>query len=168
VLATVSVNAFFRVSADTVRRIHRGLVVACEPLLPRIPEDADLLTLDPSLGTVEQLLHAAVQVPFVLIPVATKVLHRKRRNLIPMLDNVVLAHYLKTAPQKLPAATQDKRKAAKVAMVVLAHFRDDLRAAHAEIATMRESLAAEGFVLSPVRILELLVWTQVEERGYYR
>lgn len=167
VLAAVAVNAF-SAHAAAIRRSHRGLVDACDPLLSTTPEDADLLTFDPSLKTVETLLHASMQVPGVLIPVATKVLHRKRPNLIPILDNVVLAHYLDTLPQKLPTASQDKRRGAAVAVHVLSRFRDDLREAQPAIQAVRHDLAAHGFALTRVRILELLVWTQVEERGYYR
>ena len=168
VLVTVAVNAFYSANAAAIRRAHRGLAAACDPLLPAIPEDADLLAVDPSLAAVEELLHAAIQVPGVLIPVATKVLHRKRLHLIPILDNVVLAHYLGTTPQKLPAATQDKRRAAGAAVRVLDQFRADLRGAHPAIETIRQGLLRDGYDLSAVRILELLLWTQVEERGYYR
>ncbi len=168
VLATVAVNAFYSANAAAIRRAHRGLATACNPLLPAIPEDGDLLTFDPALTTVEGLLEAAIQVPGVLIPVATKVLHRKRPHLIPILDNVVLAHYLGTTPQRLPAATQDKQRAAGAAVRVLDQFRGDLRGAHQAIQTIRQRLLLDGYDLSPVRILELLLWTQVEERGYYR
>ena len=168
VLATVTVNAFYSANAAAIRRVHRGLAAACDPLLSVIPEDADLLTFDRSLAAVEALIHAAIQVPGVLIPVATKVLHRKRHHLIPILDNVVLAHYLGTALQKLPAATQEKRRAAGVAVRVLAQFRDDLKGSYHVIEPMRQRLLQHGYDLSPVRILEILLWTQVEERGYYR
>jgi hypothetical protein len=96
--------------------------------------------------------------------VATKVLHRKRPALIPILDNVVLAHYL----GRLPPATQDKSRAARVAVDVLAKFRGDLVAVRSEVDLVVTSLAAAGFLLSPVRVLEILLWTEVEERGYYR
>lgn len=168
VLATVAVNAFYSANAAAMRRVHRELAAACDPLLPAIPQDADLLTFDPSLATVEGLLHSAIQVPGVLTPVATKVLHRKRPRLIPILDNVVLAHYLSATPQKLPSATQDKRRAAGVAVRVLTQFRDDLKGTYHVIEPIRQRLLQDGYDLSPVRILEVLLWTQVEERGYYR
>jgi hypothetical protein len=99
-----------------------------------------------------------------LIPVATKVLHRKRPALIPILDNVVLAHYL----GRLPPATQDKNRAAGVAIEVLRRFQADLAAVRAEVDAVVTTLAAAGFKLTSVRVLEVLVWTAVEERGYYR
>jgi len=156
VLAVVSVNGFFNANAATIRAVHRGLSAACDALLRAIPQDADLLACDPSFPAVATLLRAAVGVPRVLIPVATKVLHRKRSNLIPILLG------------RLPPATQDKTRAAGVAVEVLGRFRDDLAAVLSEVDSVVTELATAGFVLSPVRVLEVLLWTEVEERGYYR
>jgi hypothetical protein len=55
---------------------------------------ADLLTFDPDLEEFRELINAAVQARQVLVPVATKVLHRKRRGFIPMLDTVVMGHFV--------------------------------------------------------------------------
>ena len=116
---------------------------ACEPLLPQIAEDADLLDLDRWREPLHELLHAAVQPRDVLIPVATKVLHRKRRGLIPMLDNVVLQHYFRSPEQRtLLAASQSKANAADVAMRALDLFRADLVAVDPALA---------------VRIFEILI-----------
>ncbi len=85
----------------------------CEPILPSIPQDADLLDLDCLSEPLRELLHAAVQIKGVLIPVATKVLHRKRRSLVPMLDSVVIRHYLSAPEYKaLLPGTESKDKAA--------------------------------------------------------
>lgn len=168
VLATVAVNAFYSANATRIREIHRGMASACDSLLVAIPRDADLLSFDPSLESVRALLHAAVQVPGVLIPVASKGPHRKRRSLVPMLDNVVVAYYLGTSPQRLPAKTQDKARAADAVMDVVRLFRNDLRWVHSRIDTLQQDIEDNGFPLSKVRILEILLWTQVEERGYYR
>jgi hypothetical protein len=61
----------------------------CDSLLAKIPIDADLTSYDSQLTEFRQLIHAAVTAPQVLAAVATKVLHRKRRNLILMLDSVL-------------------------------------------------------------------------------
>lgn len=168
ILATVAVNSFITTAAR-VRQVHRGLAAACDPLLRGISPDADLLTFDPSLDQVRELLDAAVQVPWVLLPVATKVLHRKRPQLIPMLDSVLLRHYLGVPlTSELPPRSQDKQHAADVGVRVLKVFRDDLRAASPQIQHLREALATEGYALTDVRVLELLIWTELEERGYYR
>src|SRR5207245_1478207 len=51
--------------------------------------DADLLTFEP-LDAVVELLSAAMKARYVLLASATKVLHRKRTGLIPVLDSVVV------------------------------------------------------------------------------
>src|SRR5262249_9592285 len=125
VLVTVAVNSFVN-NAVTVRHVHRGMAASCNPLLAAIPQDADLLKFDSTLQRTRELLHAAVQVKSVLLPVATKVLHRKRRWLIPMLDNVVLGHYLVARGRRdLLPKTQDKRTAADAAVEALIGFRED-------------------------------------------
>jgi len=168
VLVTVAMNSFVN-SAVKVHLVHRGMATSCEPILSTIPEDADLIDLDLWREPLRELLHAAVQVRWVLIPVATKVLHRKRRSLIPMLDSIVLRHYLNGPEHKaiLPG-TENKAKAADVAMEALRLFRDDLLQAQGAIEALQKELALVGFSLTPVRILELLVWTQVEPNGNYR
>jgi hypothetical protein len=53
-------------------------------------------------------------------------------------------------------------------MDAIAVFDRDLRAARHEIQSVRQSLQGSGYLLSPVRILEVLVWTQMEPTGGYR
>ena len=96
VMVTIAMNSFVN-NATMVRLVHRGLAGQYDSILHLIPADADLLTFDPQLKEFEQLIHAAVQARQVLVPVATKVLHRKRRGFIPMLDNVVMGHYIDSA-----------------------------------------------------------------------
>jgi hypothetical protein len=115
------------------------------------------------------LLTAAVSIPQVLVPVATKVLHRKRRSLIPMLDQVVLDYYLDALGRPdLRSSTQDKQRAAPTAMLVVDALREDLRAAASDLDDLRRILANEGFALTSLRILDILLWSQVEPQGYYR
>ena len=168
-MVTIAVNS--RISqAEQVRAIHRGLATACDPLLIGIPNDADLLEFDAELEQFRTLLHAAVQIREVLTAKATKILHRKRRNFIPMLDNVVLKHYLTAAgrPRWLDNQAQNDKTAAAAAVLTAEWFRKDLRAARSDIEGLRAPLARSGFPLTPVRALEILVWTEIEPKGYYR
>lgn len=168
VLVTVAMNSFVN-SAVKVHLVHQGMAANCQPILLAIPEDADLIDLDRWREPLRELLHAAVQARWVLIPVATKVLHRKRRALIPMLDSVVLRHYLSGAKYKpLLPGIENKAKAADVAMEVLGLFREDLLHAQSPIKALQDELARLGFPLTLVRILEVLVWTQIEPVGAYR
>ena len=168
VLATIAMNSRVK-DAASVRSVHRGLAGRCDSLLPRIPVDADLTTYDPQLNQFRDLIHAAIQSPGVMIPVATKVLHRKRPNYIPMIDSFVIKYY--ATAMKQPAwieQSQFKATAAAVAVEIAKAFREDLRHAMPHIAALRTNLANAGFDLTPVRILEVLIWTQIEPNGYYR
>jgi len=162
VLATVAMNSFIN-DAAKVRAVQRGMAERCDPMLAEIPEDADLVSFD--LDVVRNLLHEAVQVRHVLVPVATKVLHRKRRSLVPMVDSVLLRYYLPEGPF---APFEDKRRAADAVMPALVAFREDLRTSLEPLADICRALRQEGFLLTPLRALELLIWTEVEPRGYYR
>jgi len=169
VLVTVAMNSFVN-SAARVHRVHQGMAAACDPILPQISVDAHLLAPGVDLSLVEALLDGACRVSGVLLPVATKVLHRKRRALIPMLDNVVLGHYL-APPELAPlrGKTQDGRQAASVATVVLDLFRTDLTASIVTLQMIGAELALEGpHVLTPVRMLEILIWMETEPLGAYR
>jgi hypothetical protein len=169
VLATVAMNS--RVdTAKKVRQVHEGMASRCDPLLPSIPEDANLLDLETWRTPLRALLDAAVQTPGVLVATATKVLHRKRRFLIPMLDSVVLRHYLAANPASFRVCVESdyKNRAADGAMDAVVGFHGDLVAAQPEIESIRESLAHQGYALSPVRILEVLIWTELEPGAGYR
>lgn len=86
-----------------------------------------------------------------------------------MMDSVVVDHYRKASGEKwLAAAWEDERRAAKAGRRVMGLFRDDLLAAGHEIREVVVELEAAGFVMTPVRIVELLVWTETEAQGYYR
>jgi hypothetical protein len=168
VLATVAMNS--RVNeASLIRTVHRGLAGRCDSLRARIPANANLMTYDPELIEFKDLIHAAVQTPKLLVAVATKVLHRKRRNFIPMLDNIVIKHYA-TAMKRLDwiERSQYAATAAAVPVEVMKAFREDLRHASGQITALCSILANAGFDLTPVRILEVLVWTETEPNGYYR
>jgi len=168
VLATVSVNSFVN-SAALVHKVHRGLASRCDTLLAKIPIDADLMSYDSELTEFQRLIHAAVQAPQVLVAVATKVLHRKRRNFVPMIDSVLIKHY--ATAWKHPEwieKSQVKSAAAEVAVDVTKAFREDLQHAYTRLIALRAGLAQAGFVLTPVRILEILMWTETEPSNYYR
>jgi Family of unknown function (DUF6308) len=168
VIVTVAINSFVN-SALLIRTVHRGLSSRCNSLLARIPVDADLMTYDPPLSEFRGLIGAAIQSPQVLVSVATKVLHRKRRNFIPILDNVIIKHYATALkhPDWLEKS-QSKSTAASVGVEVLKAFREDLQYGFTRLIPLRTSLANAGFDLTLVRILEILVWTETEPNGYYR
>ena len=167
VAITVAVNSFVN-TATKLRSVQRGLALACDPLLATTAPGARLDEPDgPSAAAA--LVDAAITVPGVLVPVATKVLHRKRPALVPMLDQVVLDYYLDSSGNAhLRSSTQDKRRAGTTARVVLAHLRHDLVVASDQLDLLCDALARVGYLLEPLRALDILLWTEIEPRGYYR
>jgi hypothetical protein len=167
VLATVGINSRID-TALKVRTVHRSAAAACNRLLQALPHDADLLTFEP-LDQVVELLAAAMTSKFVLLASACKVLHRKRPRLVPVLDSVVVKHYLTGLAQaRLLARSWESRPGAtEAAGVVLAAFREDLLAVRAELEGLALELSAEGFPLSLVRILDIIVWTETEPSRSY-
>ena len=137
----------------------------CQPLLIKLPVNLDLTDEIWHADDVEELLNEACSIRGVLIPVATKVLHRKRRSLVPMLDSVVLAHYLDDGDVN---SSQDKQKAASIGMKALRAFRSDLIDASEVLSGIRVVLDQAGYPLTHVRILEIMIWIEKEPRGVYR
>jgi hypothetical protein len=177
VLATWSVNSgIYRINdnakikdpARKLRDVHRGLARACDPILSRVAPDAELLTFNAGSEVLRELFRRALAVNGVGVAVATKVLHRKRRNLIPMLDNVLMDHYLtriEAASRREQRNWGDTEREMSLAMKTLYRFREDLGGCRREIETIRLALADSNFSLSQVRALEILVWTEL--RGTY-
>ena len=85
-----------------------------------------------------------------------------------MLDSVLLDHYLAAGVETNRASLGYGTRPAGAVMPVLKAFRIDLNEAAAYLDSLSGQLAAEGFRLTPVRILELLIWMEREPRGYYR
>jgi hypothetical protein len=86
-----------------------------------------------------------------------------------MLDQVVLDCYLDAVDKRaMKRRTQESRHAASVARIVIDALRADLRASAPELDELGRALGPAGYTLAPVRVLDILVWTQIEPRGYYR
>ena len=165
VIVTVSVNSFLN-SAGRIRDVHRGLAEACDPLLLNILVEADLRS--SSVDVVVELFDVACQVKWMLVPVAAKVLHRKRRSLIPMLDTVLSDYYLQATDRlDLRSAREDKRRAAEAARIPLDAFRNDLLDAWDGISRLKTELEAQGWLVTELRILEVLVWIWADPLRQY-
>lgn len=86
--------------------------------------------------------------------IVSKVLHRKRPDLVPIYDSRIFEAY--TAPGVIPRATD--RSWQEFMTLLCTQMRDDLRADSAAF-TVLEALAAEaGTPVSRLRILDILVW----------
>lgn len=163
VLITAVVNS--RVdTADKIRGVVRGFLALDSRLLKAIPIGASLESDDWPRTNVERLLAESMLIRGVKLSVATKVLHRKRPNLIPMLDSVLVDHYLDAYPRRGWGAeledTKRKRRSAHAAIEIMDRFRSDLVESRQDIISLVQMIEAEGFKLTTVRILEVLIWMQ--------
>jgi hypothetical protein len=86
--------------------------------------------------------------------VVSKVLHRKRPDLVPLYDSRIFEAY--TAPGALPRSTD--RAWADFIADLCRQMRDDLQAESAAFDALERLAADEGKPVSRLRILDILVW----------
>lgn len=164
VLVTVSMNSYL--TGDRVRAAYPEIAHRCNHLLAKIPLDANLLSFDLSFDQMHDLITTSMQIRWVGVAVATKIFHRKRPFLIPMLDRVVVTYYGTGLARTICDGT-DKVASAKASRTVIEAFRRDLEAVREPINTLCSELEQNGFHLSPVRVMEILIWTQNEKGHRY-
>ena len=116
-----------------------------------------------------ELILASTYARGALSAVSTKILHRKRRGLIPIVDSVMASAYGTERESRLLAdsgANPDALRSA-ISAVVLS-IRDDLAHATGPLDELAQSVTQLGMAVGPLRIHDILVWTELEPRGYYR
>ena len=176
-LVAVGLNAFVGgASVGVLRQIWEGMSADCAPGLSRHSPTRTLAAVsDLQLDSVVDLIYSGC-VPRALAAVATKVLHRKRSELIPILDSVVVAACCRgmtvgVRQVSISKVLQDRfpeslyREALRVA---LASVRQDLLSTEPELHEIASALRDEGWPLTPLRVHDILVWTENEPRSYYR
>jgi hypothetical protein len=129
---------------------------AIEAALREIPPDASLAGSArgvPWTG-LQQLFGAFADVRGIGISKVTKALHPKRPALIPMLDSVVQAYLADDDPGA--RAEFDER-----AVALVRGYKRYLDRNSVAMRALRRELAARGFQLSEVRILDMVIWSAV-------
>jgi hypothetical protein len=124
--------------------------------LRRIPPDADLAAAKVPWEGVQALLDPFQTIPRAKLGIATKILHKKRPALLPMLDTVLSGHYhrrLTTRASTLGGYGVNLMKL----------FREDLLASLPEVTDLCRIAEQQGKPVTPVRILDHLVWSQLTE-----
>ena len=86
--------------------------------------------------------------------IVSKVLHRKRPELVPLYDSRIFEAY--TAPGAIPRTTDIAWQ--QFMALLCTQMRDDLRAEAPAFAALQQLAAAEGTPVSQLRILDILVW----------
>ncbi|MCA1712682.1 MAG: DUF6308 family protein [Actinobacteria bacterium] len=141
--------------------VDRGRFALLREMLPALSgvaslpgvamEDAD----DAAIGAVADLFAVLDQSPYagkgVRGTILSKVLHRKRPDLVPLYDSRIFESY--TAAGAIPRAAH--RSWREFMQLLCRQMRDDLRA---EQAAFDELVQVAGGELSRLRILDILVW----------
>lgn len=97
------------------------------------------------------------------LAVASKILHKKRPSLIPIMDYVIRRYYEQTYPSYAWSP-----KCGPLSGQLMRHFRQDLVAVQSQLQALASHLRAAGNPLTLVRLLEMLIWIEKEPKGHYR
>ena len=153
-------------TADKVRAIwnDRTKRAAAEQALGRIPPQASLLDGQVPWNDLADLFNSFCSIPYSRAAVGTKILHKKRPVLVPIIDSV-MSGYFQSCQTVIPpnSAPVGDRLVANMQC-----FREQLFGCRAEIASLCVFAEAQGFAITAVRALEILIWIEREPNGYYR
>jgi hypothetical protein len=123
-----------------------------ERALKAIAPDASLARADVPWRPLRQLFDAFADMRGVGFSKMTKALHPKRPALIPMLDSVVQG-YLEGDD------LGNQKPFGERGLALVRGYKRDLDRNQTELRTLRRELAARGYQLAEVRILDLLIWS---------
>ncbi|MDP9436522.1 MAG: DUF6308 family protein [Actinomycetota bacterium] len=148
--------------------VDRGRFRLLSDLLPHMRGVADLPPValqdadDAVVAAVADLFAVLDEAPYagrgVRGTIISKVLHRKRPDLVPLYDSRIFECY--TAPGALPRA-QD-RGWQEFMGLLCAQMREDLRAEATAFDRLEQVAAEAGGLLTRLRILDVLVWRTAE------
>jgi hypothetical protein len=136
-----------------------------ENFLKQIPSDVDLADLPggqaiPGVEAIAAAVDCMCEVKGVRVPKATKILHKKRPNLIPVFDSRVGLYY--AARLRNPKFDVDVDDI----WSLLESFHHDLVAVAGEVRNLKRELDAINVRLTNTRILDHLIWARLHERNF--
>jgi Family of unknown function (DUF6308) len=148
----VANRVFARMGADTVAAIVSRSALAAAAL-SNIPADASLIKTGPEIPwkALDDLYRAFEGLPGIGLPRITKVLHKKRPGLIPILDSVV-DRYLVSVEGPVVGGLADRGTALTRA------YKAELDACLPVLACVRAELLTDGIKLTECRLLDLYLW----------
>jgi len=131
--------------------------------LERIPRESSLLDECEAIPweAIRALFDQFETIKGAKLAVATKILHKKRPGLIPILDSILLVHYRDAYPDGW------EPKIGLVAVRAIELFRYDLLSVRDRTEALVSDLAERGFPLTPVRALEALMWIECSKAEVY-
>jgi hypothetical protein len=146
-----------RISGTTARLIFREKEPV-EAALVEIPPDVDLLDVAtegeiPGASGIRRAIASLCAIRRVKLSTSTKILHKKRPGLIPILDSVVQSqYYLQWCP------SFRGRHHGDYAIVLLQVVHKDMLSVASELRDLQSALAERRTPLTPCRILNALTW----------
>lgn len=149
-------------TADKVRSIWKGKVPV-EMALQGIPGDLALEGGDIPWDGLRTLFDAFCGIKWAGPAVATKILHKKRPHLIPIYDSVIACYLLEHNPKPRARGWT----AAEIIVHDIQYFRELLLCSLDAVRVLSEMAGAHSFHVSPVRVLEILLWIDNEGMGHY-
>ncbi len=162
------VNVANKVGARRSQTVLRSLLAKREliqAILAELPKDLELSKLEEEhWEAVLRLWEAMCSVRGVGLAVATKILHKKRPSLIPIIDGVLQHHYKLAYRERAWGRCSE----AQAGVHIMKHFRRDFLACKKEMNELSAMLQKQGTPLTPVRILEALIWMATEPMAHYR
>ena len=148
--------------------VDRGRFLLLRELLPRIAGVADLPPValqdadDATLEQVAALFAVLDEAPYagrgVRGTIVSKVLHRKRPDLVPLYDSRIFESY--TAPGAIERSAHRSWRDSMT--LLLRQMRADLQAEADGFDALVEVAAAAGAELTRLRILDILIWRTAE------
>lgn len=143
-----------KIIARTGDRVIEDVLKKAGPInaaLSGVPISANLADNDPPWDALAKLYSTLVTIPNIRISRATKILHKKRPCLIPILDNEV-AKYLRSLE---PSLTTDR---IAEGLALTQSYKKELDQNLEALKCVRGELRKRGFALTEVRLLDILIW----------
>ena len=144
--------------------VDRGRFALLREMLPALAGVADLPAVpiegadDAAIGQVADLFAVLDEAPYagkgVRGTILSKVLHRKRPDLVPLYDSRIFESY--TAPGAIPRAAH--RSWREFMQLLCTQMRDDLRSEADAFDELVGVAGDAGALLTRLRILDILVW----------
>ena len=151
-------------TADKVRSIWKNKKPV-EEALSRIPTDVSLEDDNVPWDDLKALFDAFCAILWAGPAVSTKILYKKRPNLIPIYDSVISACINDCNDE--PSLPQGSSEGAHMIRGIKC-FRKLLVGSIGGIQHLRNLPEMRRFPVSPTRILEVLLWIENEDNGYYQ
>lgn len=143
---------------ESLWKDNKDIWVACNRALEQLGPDRPLEDVDSELlrGQVQATFRAFMAPPGIGPSIAAKTLHKKRPQLIPVIDNFVA-----TVLSGRPGVTLD---AASMTSIIFNDFRPQLLSNLYALRETSQQLLADGLSLSLIRIFDIAIWMCADKK----